>query len=444
MVVQMFEHVVNGFPIVNQPLSAKFVKCFAYVTFKERIPKIIDGIVECLNNLEYVKETCGNEAVEEVEIVKQKIMNLRNSVVTDGDILPVDLNSGIFPQTISVYNKMIEQYKKNNNGDPPTWFQTEWLFAECYLYYMLHEIFYTSKSFKQYDPFLAVKNESLLASSGAIRTLARLLVETKEKNVPTEPEKKELFNFFSKCSLWGNKADLSLSNGKAVGADDAFNNFNEMDSYILVNDLNSAYQVLKNKDNTIDIILDNAGYELFNDLVFADFLIWSGIAKKVVFHGKNMPWFVSDVTTKDFVSIFSLLETKIKDENILTLVNSWREYLDDGKWEMKCEPFWTFPSDFSKMSSEAPELYKKLGLSDLVIFKGDLNYRKLMGDIYWEPTTSFQYALRGFEPTNVLALRTIKADTISGLPRGVAEELNATETNWMITGKYAVIQLLRK
>lgn len=111
---------------------------------------------------------------------------------------------------------------------------------------------------------------------------------------------------------------------------------------------------------------------------------------------------------------------------------------------MKCEPFWTFPSDYSRMSSEAPELYKKLSQSDLCIFKGDLNYRKLMGDIYWEPTTSFQCALRGFEPTNVLALRTIKADTISGLPKGVAEKLNATETNWMITGKYALIQVLRK
>lgn len=67
-----------------------------------------------------------------------------------------------------------------------------------------------------------------------------------------------------------------------------------------------------------------------------------------------------------------------------------------------------------------------------------------MGDIFWEPTTSFKFALRGFEPTNVLALRTVKADTISGLPKGVFEELNAKEANWMITGKYALIQLLRK
>lgn len=83
------------------------------------------------------------EAVDEVEIVKQKIMNLRNSVVTDGDILPFDFNSGLLPQTISVYNRMIEERKKNNNGNPPTWFQTEWMFGECYFYFKMREIFYS-------------------------------------------------------------------------------------------------------------------------------------------------------------------------------------------------------------------------------------------------------------------------------------------------------------
>lgn len=115
-----------------------------------------------------------------------------------------------------------------------------------------------------------------------------------------------------------------------------------------------------------------------------------------------------------------------------------------GKWEIICEPFWTFPSDYSKMYSEALELYKKLSQSDLLLFKGDLNYRKLVGDIFWEPTTPFQVALRGFEPTNILSLRTIKADAICGLPRGVAEELNARENNWVTTGKYALITHFQK
>lgn len=96
------------------------------------------------------------------------------------------------------------------------------------------------------------------------------------------------------------------------------------------------------------------------------------------------------------------------------------------------------------MRTECPQLYNTLTSSQLVIFKGDLNYRKLMGDVYWEPTVNFRDALRGFEPTNVLALRTIKADTICGLRNGVFEDLCAKESNWLVTGKYGLIQLLEK
>lgn len=36
------------------------------------------------------------------------------------------------------------------------------------------------------------------------------------------------------------------------------------------------------------------------DGLVADFLIQSGLAKQVRFHGKRYPWFVSDVTRKDW------------------------------------------------------------------------------------------------------------------------------------------------
>lgn len=42
-----------------------------------------------------------------------------------------------------------------------------------------------------------------------------------------------------------------------------------------------------------------------------------------------------------------------------------------------------------------PELYAKLSESRLVIFKGDLNYRKLIGDFSWACTESFVTCLRG-------------------------------------------------
>ena len=59
------------------------------------------------------------------------------------------------------------------------------------------------------------------------------------------------------------------------------------------------------------------------------------------------------------------------------------------------------------MATAAPELYEELSDSKLVIFKGDLNYRKLVGDLDWPVQTSLSKALRGFRPAPLVALRTL-------------------------------------
>lgn len=43
----------------------------------------------------------------------------------------------------------------------------------------------------------------------------------------------------------------------------------------------------------VGTVLDNAGFELYCDLVYADWLVQSGLASEVRFHGKRFAWFVS-------------------------------------------------------------------------------------------------------------------------------------------------------
>lgn len=86
------------------------------------------------------------------------------------------------------------------------------------------------------------------------------------------------------------------------------------------------------------------------------------------------------------------------------------------------------------------KLYEKLSLAKLIIFKGDLNYRKLLGDINFEHSTNFDEALRNFHPSQILSLRTVKSDVCVGLPPGKSEELFNQDEYWMITGQYGLIQ----
>lgn len=75
----------------------------------------------------------------------------------------------------------------------------------------------------------------------------------------------------------------------------------------------------------------------------------------------------------------------------------------------------------------------------MTILKGDLNYRRLVGDRWWEPTTPFA-EVTGYFPGRVATLRTLKSDVIVGLDSGTVAELDATSESWRTSGMHALIQ----
>ena len=57
----------------------------------------------------------------------------------------------------------------------------------------------------------------------------------------------------------------------------------EAADYILRDDLPLAWSVLSHlQGGRVDFVLDNAGFELYTDLVFADWLLETGIAREIV------------------------------------------------------------------------------------------------------------------------------------------------------------------
>lgn len=304
---------------------------------------------------------------------------------------------------------------------------------------------------QSFDYFRKQKENALITSK---ESMTNVLQHINKMYIDNETKSKsELCEYFIKIiklNLWGNRADLSISAGTEIQhITDPFLAIESYDTCILVNKsmdiwnciLSSAASSKSSENIIIDIIQDNSGYELFTDFVLADFLLENKLATKIRFHVKAIPWFVSDVTKHDFHWTLETLSA-CTDNNILSnfgikLLN----YLKLKQFELcEIDYFWTGPYEFDRMATVQPKLYEQLSTSQLLIFKGDLNYRKLLGDFNWPYNTPFNTTLRKFHPTNLCTLRTIKADLICELENGVAEKLNESEPMWMETGKYGVIQ----
>ncbi len=228
--------------------------------------------------------------------------------------------------------------------------------------------------------------------------------------------------------------------------------------FLLVDDFEPLWQHLggprsssSGSSRQVDIILDNSGVELFSDLCLADFLLASGLADSITFHGKPYPWFVSDVLPKDFTETIDMCAAPAAAglqgagaqgmEAIAWLGQRWQGYVSSGKWQYTDDPFWCTPHPFWWMQQAAPALQEQLASkSHLLVFKGDLNYRKLAYDCQWPWATAFDVALGPFRPAPLVTLRTLKADVMAGLKEGQGEALGQVDADWLVSGKYGVIQ----
>lgn len=112
-----------------------------------------------------------------------------------------------------------------------------------------------------------------------------------------------------------------------------------LEADILVDDTEVLWNFLSKSRSTsepvtIDIILDNAGYELFSDLCLAAFFTSHNFADKIRLYVKSVPWFISDVTSQDFNWV---IETMIENSNpeLSQLGKFVKDYLDSGVWTIE-------------------------------------------------------------------------------------------------------------
>lgn len=397
-------------------------KSFAYDTVKIRWPKIIKG---CIEDAQDYPQVIGD------------FEQLLKSFEADTKIAK-------FTQEEIKLNPDLLYY--NENFVDCTWQNGPWLFLECYLYQVINNIFLKHQII-DFDVFNNLKQSTLVSSEFGITELCKKL-STFDFNL-TDEVKYLYFKEFIDISLWGNSTDLSLLSGDVTLEDIKSIQGEEVrkqnEKNILVNDTNKVFDYLLTEDTKteIDIILDNSGFELLSDIVLAIFLLETKAAERVNFHCKKIPWFVSDTLPKDFEELFKEL-SEFNNEYVDEFITNAKGLLRDGKLSIKVNKFWTLSNPFWDLPKF--DIYNDLKNSKLLIFKGDLNYRKLTNDLWWDKTTPFDVAIQDLAKANlpIMTLRTCKADVVVGLAEGVDEKLREVSGEfWAASGKYAVISFFK-
>jgi hypothetical protein len=106
-----------------------------------------------------------------------------------------------------------------------------------------------------------------------------------------EPEEtlKAAFLELAQVALWGNATDLSLLQGLSHADIQALQKTGkaaqqEAEHLILANQLDQAWDHTRSlKNGRIDIVLDNAGFEVYGDLLLGDWLLSTPFCNEVVF-----------------------------------------------------------------------------------------------------------------------------------------------------------------
>lgn len=434
-------------PVHVRPVWTSDEGTMAQETARVRWERLVQDMVDSMGSSLAKNSITASEKAEGLEIQHQ-LRILRQEVVSDDKLTPLNLHRDVDERW---YNERL------GASSQLSWRAAPWLFAECYLYRRVQALFSGSVYWHGHDIFREQKDSSFTNSRTAVQDLAAQY-NINIQRCPRQENAGDVVSFkkFSdmmQVALWGNATDLSLLSRPTFEDLRSLQKKPASIAMVVDDDLDQLWSYMtspayETSHRHIDIVLDNAGFELLTDLVLAVYLLDQDFANEVTLHTKVFPWFVSDATPADLESLMAMLrsqETFPTREFIDPLCDRIAQLTSAGKIVITQHWFWTTGSAFSEMPTRAADLLHYLCGRDLVIFKGDLNYRKLTGDGLWPHTTPFKAALGPLGSRSglkVLALRTNKADVCVGLEsedRVRALDKESPRGGWLRTGKYGVI-----
>lgn len=364
------------------PVRTDESNAFGNDTMRRRAPGIVDEILKL--NPDY------HPAIQDA------LRKLRLELMNDAPIRLPEYPAPDHDDWLSAS----EPYRKD------TWLNTGWFYAEHIFYRRVIEAVRWWET--QRDPF-GPKKALEMNSESPWNLLEQALNADLERRLH--------------LALWGNRIDLSyeiaVGRGAHADAED-----------LLVDDTEKILSHLRGTSGEVHLVADNYGTEFTMDAALIDELLKR---HKVVLHVKLHPVFVSDVVVAD---VWDFLRRVAQKPAFTAFGQRLQTAFDDGRLRLAPDGFWNSPRFVWEMPLRLRKTFEKAAL---VIFKGDANHRRMIGDAIWPEGVAFADALDYF-PAPVATLRTLKSDPTVGFPVGSYARLDSIDKNWRINGQRGVIQ----
>jgi hypothetical protein len=171
------------------------------------------------------------------------------------------------------------------------------------------------------------------------------------------------------ASLWGNRLDLSL-HGLAREYRGGF----------------LQHEPRRSRASPAELLIDHSRET-------ARRLLAGGGARQAVLHAKRSPFFASDARPADIRSTIQAL-SEAADVPVRAAGDLLGRLLAEGRLRIRDHWSWNGPRFFQDLPAD---LRAELGAADLVLVKGDANYRRLVGDRHWPASTALE-SLTGYFP----------------------------------------------
>jgi hypothetical protein len=294
-----------------------------------------------------------------------------------------------------------------------SWLKTEWFYAELAFYRELAQrcrFWETGR-----DPFEAAKEEELAGD----RPWERLRLAL----VARGSREERIFALLDDA-LWGNRVDLSYTIGASRARDD---------DDLIVDQRAAAVPRLACASAHVHVVVDNTGTELALDLALVAAVLENPTAQATL-HVKIEPVFVSDAMACDVWRVIGRMGEGPAETR--RLAESLTKSFEDGRLRLAPDAFWSGPRFLRQAPRHIGDAFRA---ASIVVFKGDANYRRVVGDALWPPAAPLGAACSHLGAP-IVCLRTMKSDPVLGLPAGLAEQLDATAPTWRVDAKRGLVQ----